>query len=106
MAGTGSRKVQSMSTASAKVQPISSSSENQQSATAFPAESVKDLRKHAHDLANSIETIMQAAYLLNQGNLDEANQRWASLVDQAARDAARINRNIRDILRALSEPAK
>jgi len=51
-------------------------------------------------LSNSIETIMQASYLLAQMKLDENAKRWADLIDQAGRDTARINREIRDILRA------
>ena len=46
---------------------------------------------------------MQASYLLAQANLDENNKKWLSLIDQAARDAARINREIREILRSHSE---
>ena len=43
---------------------------------------------------------MQASYLLGQAKLDDANKRWLELVDNAARDAARINRDIREILRS------
>ena len=69
----------------------------------IPAELSQQLRKLAHDLSNSMETVMQASYLLAQANLDETNRKWLSLIDQAARDAARINREIRDILRSNSE---
>ncbi len=65
----------------------------------IPAEINTRLRALAHDLSNSIETIMQASYLLAQGKLDEASKRWSDLIDQATREAARINREIRDILR-------
>ncbi len=61
------------------------------------------LRSLAHDLSNSIETVMQAAYLLGQADLDETNKKWAQLIDTAARDAARINREIREVLRNQSE---
>ena len=57
------------------------------------------LRALAHDLSNSIETIMQASYLLNQATLDDTSKKWVSLIDNATRDAARINREIREILR-------
>jgi len=77
----------------------------QQTAALIPAELSKELRTHAHDLSNAIECIMQACYLLNQGALDDTNKRWAEMIDTAARDAARINRNIRDILRSRSEAA-
>jgi len=60
------------------------------------------LRSLAHDLSNSIETIMQASYLLGQGNLDDNSKRWLELIDTATRDAARINREIREILRSQS----
>lgn len=60
----------------------------------------KQLRTLAHDLSNSIETIMQASYLLAQAKLDDTNKKWLELIDNAARDAARINREIREVLRA------
>jgi hypothetical protein len=60
------------------------------------------LRALAHDLSNSIETIMQASYLLGQANLDDTSKKWVSLIDNATRDAARINREIREILRSQS----
>jgi len=72
------------------------SSTNLQSAT------VTKLRSLAHDLSNSIETVMQAAYLLGQAQLEEPNKKWLDLIDKATQDAARINREIRDILRSLS----
>jgi hypothetical protein len=45
---------------------------------------------------------MQASYLLSQSKLDETSQRWAGLIDNATRDAARINREVREILRSRS----
>ncbi len=63
----------------------------------------KHLRNLAHDLSNSIETIMQASYLLSQAKLDDANKKWVELIDTASRDAARINREIREVLRSQSE---
>lgn len=66
----------------------------------IPAEINNKLRALAHDLSNSIETIMQASYLLAQGKLDDTSKRWSELIDQGSREAARINREIREILRA------
>ncbi len=63
----------------------------------------KRMRSLAHDLSNSIETIMQASYLLSQAKLDEVNKKWVQLIDNATKDAARINREIREILRNESE---
>jgi len=68
----------------------------------IPEEINTKLRSLAHDLSNAIETIMQASYLLAQTNLDENSKKWAELVDQAGRDAAKINRELREILRGSS----
>ncbi len=65
----------------------------------MPPEVNKQLRSLAHDLSNSIETVMQATYLLAQSQLDDTSKKWAELIDTAIRDAARINR---EILRAQS----
>lgn len=65
----------------------------------IPAEINTKLRALAHDLSNSIETIMQASYLLAQCKLEETPKKWTDLIDQASRDAARINRELREILR-------
>jgi hypothetical protein len=46
---------------------------------------------------------MQASYLLSQTKLGDTDKKWLDLIDQATRDAARINREIRDILRNHSE---
>lgn len=69
---------------------------------AIQGETIAQMRTLAHDLSNSIETVMQASYLLAQAPLDDTNKRWVELIDKAARDAARINREIREILRAHS----
>lgn len=68
----------------------------------IPAEISTQLRTLAHDLSNSIETIMQACYLLNQSKLDETSKKWAEMIDTGARDAAKVNRDIRDVLRSRS----
>ena len=85
-----------------KLGPQSASAQASAPAAKLSGNAIADMRKLAHDLSNSIETVMQACYLLNQGKLDPAHQRWVSLIDQAVRDAARINREIRDLLRAQS----
>jgi K+-sensing histidine kinase KdpD len=66
------------------------------------SETVKKLRALSHDLSNYIETIMQASYLLAQAKLDDNNKKWLEMVDKAAQDAARVNREIREILRSQS----
>lgn len=69
----------------------------------MPAEVNTKLRTLAHDLSNSIETIMQASYLLAQAPMDDNSKRWLELIDNATRQAATINREIRDILRSQGE---
>ena len=61
-----------------------------------------DLRKLAHDLSNSIETVVQAAYLLNQSKLDSQTKKWVRMIETAADEAAQINRAIRELLRSHS----
>jgi hypothetical protein len=70
--------------------------------TELQNETITKLRSLAHDLSNSIETVMQASYLLAQSKLEDPNKKWLDLIDKATQDAARINREIRDILRSLS----
>jgi K+-sensing histidine kinase KdpD len=65
-------------------------------------ETITKLRSLSHDLSNYIETIMQASYLLAQAKLDDNNKKWLEMVDQAAQNSARINREIREILRSHS----
>ncbi len=73
-----------------------------ESAKKLPPDVVRQLRSLAHDLSNSIETILQACYLLGQSNLQGNNKKWVGLIDTAAQDSARINRSIREILRSQS----
>ena len=75
-------------------QPAMEESKNTQS------EAVTKLRVLSHDLSNYIETIMQASYLLAQAKLDDDSKKWLGLIDKAAQDAARVNREIREILRS------
>ena len=64
---------------------------------------VKQLRSLAHDLSNSLEAILQASYLLSHAKLDADSRRWAQLIDTASQDAARTNREMRKLLRVISE---
>jgi signal transduction histidine kinase len=68
----------------------------------LPHDAVRQLRALAHDLSNSLETILQAAYLLSQAKIDGKSKKWAQMIDTASQDAARINREIREILRSQS----
>lgn len=60
------------------------------------------VRALAHDLSNSLEAIMQASYLLGQAKLEGESKRWAQLLESSSEEAARINREIRKLLRSLS----
>jgi signal transduction histidine kinase len=71
-----------------------------ESPTKIPPEINTKLRALAHDLSNSVETIMQASYLLAQSSMDDNGKKWADLIDKASRECAKINREIRDILKA------
>ena len=64
---------------------------------------VKQLRSLAHDLSNSLEAILQASYLLSHAKLDGDSRRWAQLIDTASQDAARTNREMRKLMRVISE---
>lgn len=58
----------------------------------------KELRGHAHEVCNAIETIMQTAYLLKQSNLDESRAKWVETIEAAAHQAAISNRALRQML--------
>jgi hypothetical protein len=68
----------------------------------IPAEIARELRALAHDLSNSLETILQATYLVSQSELPENTRRWMEMMDQASQEAVKINRKLRDILRSQS----
>ena len=68
----------------------------------FTPEVTRELRHLAHDLSNSLETILQACYLLEQADPAGNSKKWVKLIDHAAQEAARINRSIREILRSQS----
>lgn len=75
-------------------------SETGTSKSKMPDQSIRHLRALAHDLSNSLETILQASYLLRQTKIDEKTRKWADLIDTGAKDAARLSIQIRDILKA------
>jgi light-regulated signal transduction histidine kinase (bacteriophytochrome) len=67
-----------------------------------PPDVVEHLGILSHDLSNSLETILQAAYLLQEAKLDGTHKKWAQMIDTAARDATHTNREIRKILQKQS----
>jgi hypothetical protein len=68
----------------------------------IPVQLAKELRALAHDLSNSLETIVQATYLISQAGPPENTRRWVELIDQASQDAVKINQKLRQILRSQS----
>ena len=68
----------------------------------IPTEIAQELRKLAHDLSNSLETIIQATYLITQSGPPETQRRWVELIDEASQDAVKINNKLREIMRAHS----
>jgi signal transduction histidine kinase len=66
----------------------------------LPADAVRRLRALTHDLSNSLETILQAAYLLGQVELEAQAKHWVQMIDSATQDGARINHQIREVLRS------
>jgi len=66
-------------------------------------EDVAHLRVLAHDLSNALEAILQASYLLSHGKLETESKRWAHLIEKSSEDAARINREMRKLMRSLGE---
>jgi hypothetical protein len=76
-----------------------------QNSSKLPADVIANLRMLAHDLSNSLETILQASYLLGEAEPEGNRKKWAKMIDAAARDAARINREIRQILKSESSVA-
>jgi hypothetical protein len=68
----------------------------------IPAELAKELRTLAHDLSNALETVVQATYLISQAGPPENLRRWVEMIDQASKDAVKINQKLRQLLRSQS----
>lgn len=66
-------------------------------------EEIAHLRALSHDLSNSLEAILQACYLLAQTSLEDDGKRWVHIIDVSSQEAAKLNREIRKLLRSLSE---
>jgi hypothetical protein len=65
-------------------------------------DSIATLRTLAHNLSNAIENVVQASYLLGRAELDSQSKKYLLLIDESAHEAARLNREIREILRSQS----
>ncbi len=58
------------------------------------------IRRLAHDLSNALEIVVQSNYLLSTTDLDEPGKKWAGLLDQGTQQAAELNRELREYIRA------
>lgn len=65
----------------------------------IPQEQAAEIRRLAHDLSNALEIIVQANYLLGTAALDDASKEWQKLLDVGVRQAADINRQLREYIR-------
>ena len=63
-------------------------------------ELLRELRSLSHDLSNSIETIVQATFLLSEVELPGGAKRWVEMLQQASQETVSLNRRLREILRA------
>ena len=69
---------------------------------AIPQEQATEIRRFSHDLSNALEIIVQANYLLGTVGLADAAKQWLQLLDQGVRQAAGINRDLREYIRTNS----
>jgi hypothetical protein len=58
----------------------------------------KEMRRLLHDMNNSLEVILQAAYLLGTVELDDAGRQWLQLLEKGVDQTAILNRQFRDIV--------
>lgn len=65
----------------------------------IPQEQAAEIRRLAHDLSNALEIIVQANYLLSTAPLSEEVKQWTKVLDQGVRQAANINRSLREYIR-------
>ena len=64
-------------------------------------DNTRHLRNLSHELSNSLDTVLQASYLLEQSKLSPSTRNWVKMISNAAQDAAAHNREIREVLRRL-----
>jgi len=69
---------------------------------AIPQVQAAEIRRLVHDLSNALEIVVQANYLLGTAALDDSAKQWTGLLDQGVRQAAEINRALREYVRSNS----
>lgn len=72
----------------------------------MPAEVAEHVRHLSHDLSNALEVVLQTNYLLGmtEGGASSAedSRKWREMMDKGVQQAAHINRQLRDYVRAHS----
>lgn len=70
----------------------------------IPIAVAEELRHLSHDLSNALEVVLQTSYLLGMtgDNASEDQSKWRAMLDQGVVQAAQINRQLRDYVRAHS----
>ena len=68
----------------------------------IPEEQAKEIRRLAHDLSNALEIVLQTSFLLGTVPLDEDSKKWRTMLDNGVRQAAEINKTLREYIRANS----
>ena len=65
---------------------------------AITDQTTKAMRRLLHDMNNSLEVILQAAYLLGTVELDENGRQWLQLLEKGVDQTAGLNRQLRDLV--------
>ena len=71
----------------------------------IPSQLAANIRRISHDLSNALEVILQTNYLLGMTDASGANEegkKWREMLDQGVMQATKINRELRDYVRAHS----
>ncbi|MGB7190865.1 MAG: hypothetical protein WBD10_12055 [Acidobacteriaceae bacterium] len=70
----------------------------------IPAPLAETVRRLSHDLSNALEVILQTNYLLGMGgdSTEEDTEKWREMLNRGVAQATKINRELRDFVRANS----
>lgn len=72
----------------------------------MPSEVAEHVRHLSHDLSNALEVVLQTNYLLGMTEGGESSpddkRKWREMLDKGVQQAANINRQLRDYVRAHS----
>jgi hypothetical protein len=65
----------------------------------IPEEPALEIRRIAHELANSLEVIVQTSYLLGMAELKEPATDWLRMLDSGVNKALELNIQLRDFIK-------